>query len=88
MSSHRIFNQAVPKTVLMKIRDPNVFLERLLGWGQCHRISKYGLAVTMQCSDIDPITDSFHLTIDISGNPYWLSVWLLDHNPKIFFAEE
>jgi hypothetical protein len=86
VATHRIFNQAVPRTVLMQIDNPQDFLVRLLGPGQYHRIEKYGLTVTTQCSDIDTITDSFHLVIDISGNSYWLSVWLLDHNPRNFYT--
>lgn len=83
MSSQIIYRQSLPEDLIMTLMgDDQMIMDFLLGTRSLERAQKYGLTLQLLMGKNDPLTQTVDCSITISGQPYWITVWLIEYSPR------
>lgn len=83
MMSQMIYKESLPEDLIMTLMaDDQMIMDFVLGTRSLERAEKYGLQLTLVLGQHDPLSQTVECTISVSGQPYWITVWLIEYSPR------
>ncbi len=78
-----IYLEYLPDDLIITLNmDPWMIMDFIIGSRLLEKAQKYGLTFNFAFLERDPLRQTVKCSIELVGNEYWKTVWLLEYHPQ------